>query len=249
MALKPMNVELEPRKETREEVNSELEAMKPRKIRVSQYDGDLEYCTLLGVDPGGTTGWSLISVLPEALDPRWPEIRVAENTVSWTHGQIDCGSKKGNLGNSLHKGISTAGENRGLSELIGLERNWPTCAVVIEDFILDPGRFNTGRDLLSPVRLTSALGFDLWLQKRVYFTQSASMAKTAISDERLKLWGYYTSVGGLGHARDADRHVLTFLRRCQQNSPQGRALREQAWPHLFGKGAEFEMKGEKKWAM
>lgn len=246
MALKPMNLDLVPRKETREEVNSSLEAMKPRKTRASSDDGDLEFCTLLGLDPGGTTGWSLISVLPEAIDPMTPQFNISDNIVSWAHGQVDCGTRKGNLENSLHKGISTAGENRGLSEIIGLERNWPHCAVVIEDFILDPGRFNMGRDLLSPVRLTSAVGFDLWLQKRVYFAQTAALAKTTITDERLKLWGYYTSTGGLGHARDADRHVLTFLRRCKEHSPKGRSLREQAWPHLFGKGAEFEYKGEKK---
>ena len=246
VALKPMNLELRPRKETRIEENTRREILRPKKNSVSQDDGDIEYCSLLGLDPGGTTGWSLISVLPEAISPAYPMVKVAENTVSWTHGQVDCGTKKGNLGDSLHKGISTEGENLGISEIVALERNWPLCAVVIEDFILDPGRFNMGRDLLSPVRLTSAIAFDLWLQKRYYFTQTAALAKTTVTDARLRSWGYYNNVGGLQHARDADRHVLTFLRRCQDPSPNGRHLREQAWPRFFGKNAPFSETGKRK---
>lgn len=209
---------------------------------------------IIALDPGGTTGWSMMEVQPEALSDleEYRGVGIMENVLKWRHGQIDCGSKKGNLsvGNGTngapgHFGISTSGEAAGSGEILGLLRAWPAAAVVIEDFILDPNRFNTGRDLLSPVRITSAISFDLWLQKREYFVQSASLAKSTARDEQLKAWGYYTSTGGLQHARDADRHALTFLRRASERSSKGRALRTAAWPHLFGKGGEFYNPGKR----
>jgi hypothetical protein len=35
------------------------------------------------------------------------------------------------------------------------------------------------------------------------------------------------------HARDADRHAITFFRRCSQGE-SGRQLRMLAWPYLYG---------------
>ena len=196
---------------------------------------------VLALDPGGTTGWSLFEVQPEALSPRREHrgIGVLNNVIRWRHGQIDCGTAKGDLGRSLHAGVSVAGENAGIGEILGLARSWPLAAVVVEDFILDPNRFNTGRDLLSPVRITSGVSYDLWLQGRAYFVQSAALAKASARDAQLKEWGFYDSVGGLGHARDADRHALTFLRRASERSVKGQALRQTAWPELFGPGKEY----------
>lgn len=204
--------------------------------------------TVIAFDPGGTTGWALYTVYPEGLSdlPDHRGERVLDNVIKWQHGQVDCGSTKGNLGVSLHRGISTDGENAGVNELVGLVRAWPGAAIVIEDFILDPARFNTGRDLLSPVRITSAISYLLWLQRREYFVQSASLAKTTVTDERLKAWGYYSSTGGLNHARDADRHALTFLKRCANPTQKGRELREAAWPYLFGQGGEYHNPGRRK---
>lgn len=203
---------------------------------------------VLALDPGGTTGWSLFEVLPGALSDR-PEHRgvgVLNNVIRWRHGQIDCGTSKGNLGRSLHSGVSTSGENAGIGEILGLIRSWPLAAIVVEDFILDPNRFNTGRDLLSPVRITSGVSYDLWLQGRDYFSQTASLAKSSVKDESLKLWGFYDRTGGLGHARDADRHALTFLRRASEISAKGFALRKTAWPHLFDVGKEYGPVSSKK---
>lgn len=200
--------------------------------------------TVIALDPGGTTGWSIFTVKAETMSTAEEHRkygRVLDHVVKWDHGQVDCGSTKGNLGTSRHSGISTDGENAGINELVGLVRAWPGAAIVIEDFILDPARFNTGRDLLSPVRITAALSFLLYLQRREYFVQNAALAKTTATDARLKAWGYYSSTGGLNHARDADRHALTFLRRCANPTRQGRELREAAWPHLYGpNGAYYE---------
>lgn len=204
--------------------------------------------TVIAFDPGGTTGWALYTVRPEALSnlDEHRDERLLDNVIKWEHGQVDCGSTKGNLGTSLHPGVSTSGENAGIDELVGLVRAWPGAAIVIEDFILDPSRFNTGRDLLSPVRITAPLSYMLWLQRRAPFFQSASLAKSTVTDERLKRWGYYSSTGGLNHARDADRHALTFLRRCANPTRESRELREAAWPHIFAVGGKYHNSGRRK---
>ena len=218
---------------------------------VDDYEGTAQ---VLAFDPGGTTGWSLFEVAPEGISAREEhrQFPLLRNVVRWKHGQIDCGSQRGDLGTSGTGGnggtrdVSGSGENAGLGEILGLIRSWPYAVVVIEDFVLDAKRFNTGRDLLSPVRLTAGISYDLWLQRRAYYSQSPSIAKTSATDEHLKNWGYYTSKGGLNHARDADRHALTFLRRAAVINAKGRALRQKAWPHLFGTyvSGGIEKKGE-----
>ncbi len=243
-----MNVEMqrtaEEFKKEKIVANRRRDRLRPRAVR--EADHATPYAELIAFDPGGTTGWCMMLVQPEALSPLHPGIGVLDNVVKWHRGQVDCGSVRGNLGTSSHPGISTSGEAAGLSELLGLCRAWPYAAVVVEDFILDPKRFNTGRDLLSPVRITNGISYDLWLQERTYFVQGASLAKTTATDEKLKAWGYYTSTGGLNHARDADRHALTFLKRAANPTKRGRDLREAAWPHLYGPKGEYYEAGRRK---
>ncbi len=246
MALKPMIVDLDAaRKEHGKRNRVQQDRRRARMVpserqrdMMDEYEGTVP---IIALDPGGTTGWSLFEVHPEALSPRKEhrDIGVLKNVIRWRHGQIDCGTSKGDLGTALHAGISVSGENAGIGEILGLIRNWPLAAVVVEDFILDPKRFNTGRDLLSPVRITSGISYDLWLQGRNYFVQSPGLAKATARDEQLRNWGFYDRHGGLNHARDADRHALTFLRRCSERSAKGQGLRQTAWPHLFSVGKEF----------
>lgn len=190
-------------------------------------DDEITYgeTTVIAIDPGGTSGWSLISVHPQVLIESNADI--FDNIFSHQHGQVDCGSRRGNLGSSLHTGISTDGEFSGTYDLAKFIDAWPMAAVVIEDFSLRQLRMD--RELLSPVRVTSALGYSLWLKGRDYHVQTASDAKRVCSDERLKEWQMYDSYGGLKHARDADRHAILFLRRAKQR----KVLRELAWPHLY----------------
>lgn len=222
----------------------------PGLARVAVPDEQLsrKAAAVISIDPGGTTGWSLLVVDPEGISslPEHREHRVLDGVSKWQNGQVDCGSTKGNLGTSNHEGISTEGENAGINELVGLIRAWPGAAIVIEDFIIDPTRMNTDRDFLSPVRITHALSFMLWLQKRTYYVQSASLAKATVTDERLRGWGYYNSTGAMQHARDADRHSLTFLKRCANPNQKGREMREAAWPHLFGQGGKYHNPGRLK---
>lgn len=199
-----------------------------RRRRGYQKESEITYgeATIIAIDPGGTTGWSLISVHPEALIE--PKADVFENIFEHKHGQVDCGSHRGNLGTSLHPGISTEGEFSGVYDLVEFIGAWPSAAVVIEDFQLRQKRRD--RDLLSPVRITFGIGYALWLEGRDYHVQQPANAKTHASDLRLRQWRMYDSTGGLQHARDADRHAILFLHRAKQK----RAFREIAWPHLYG---------------
>lgn len=88
----------------------------------------------------------------------------------------------------------------------------PMIELVIEDFIL---RERTQRrDLLSPVRLTSAVVKAVDANKYVDVMlmpyQAPANAKTVIKDERLKRQGLW--IKGQQHSRDALRHLLLHLR-------------------------------------
>ena len=191
-------------------------------------DEEITYdcATVIAIDPGGVTGWSLISVPPEALCE--PDVPVLSNIWNHLHGEVDCGTHRGNLGTSLHPGISTEGEFSGVYDLAKFIRSWPVAAVVIEDFTLMVHRKD--RDLLSPVRITSALGLELWKTGRDYHVQTPADAKRVCSNERLIEWRMYDPTGSLEHARDADRHALLFLRKAKAKS----RFRAEAWPHLYG---------------
>lgn len=204
-----------------------------RRRKGYQKESEITYgeACVIAIDPGGTTGWSLISVHPESLIE--PKADFFDNMFDHKHGQVDCGVHRGNLGTSLHEGISTEGEFGGVYDLVELVRMWPSAAVVIEDFNLRQMRMD--RDLLSPVRITSAIGYSMWLAGRDYHVQSPSDAKNVCSDERLKQWRVYDSSGGLQHARDADRHAILFLRKAKMK--QG--FREMAWPHLYGERGAY----------
>lgn len=206
-----------------------------RRRREYMLEEEITYddATVIALDPGGTTGWSLISVVPEVLITDDPSAFILDNITTHQHGQVDCGSHRGNLGTSLHPGISTHGENSGIYDLTQFIQSWPCAAVVIEDFNLRQLRMD--RELLSPVRITSAIGFAIWKDGRDYHVQSAGDAKRICSDSRLKEWRMYESDGALRHARDADRHALLFLRKAKASAK----FRASAWPHLFSNSGAY----------
>ena len=183
-----------------------------------KFDLPTDILPILAFDPGGTTGWSLI-VLPKLWGTKsvflWPQDLILRNRIRWHHGEFDC----------------IVNEDNAVANMIKLIDEWPSAAVVVEDFILRSNRNEMSRELLSPVRITAKIEHHLWKNKRKMWLQMPSQAKTVSSDERLKAWGVYTSEGGLQHARDADRHVMLFIRRCMGN--KGLATRNVAWEHLF----------------
>lgn len=227
-------------------------ARKPRSGFQIKSDDMPNTVQVLALDPGGTTGWCLLSCEPLSLVPGYAPYVPGEdlpndNAMSngsvlkkikgWQFGQVDCGATKGNLGNSLYAGISTAGESAGAAVIARHIRAWPGAAVVVESFILR--QFSRDQDLLSPQRITAKIEQYLWLDGREYFTQTPSEAKVSATDERLKEWGFYSSDGGMQHARDATRHAITFLRKASVPGRKAAELRAAAWPHFFGPGGSL----------
>lgn len=188
--------------------------------------------TVIALDPGGTTGWSLMSVHPESLVEAKADF--LDNIFTHQHGEVDCGVHRGNLHSSLHTGISTDGEFGGVYDLAHFIESWPVAAIVVEDFTLRQMRMD--RDLLSPVRITAALGYNIWISGRDYHVQTAADAKRTCTDDRLKIWGCYDSAGSLRHARDADRHAILFLRKAKSSA----SFRAKAWPHLYGERGAYK---------
>ena len=190
-------------------------------------------------DPGGSTGWSIMYLDIERMFDR--EVRAHQCVTRWYHGEIDCGSMSGDITNSAiaqgyDLGRPETGEQAGvwlMDRLIHADRGVPGTAVVLEDFILRTA--TKSRDALSPVRLNATIEHLIWREKVIPMPvyQQPAEAKTTVTDERLKLWGFWGK--GSRHARDADRHALTFIRKTRE---QHRLILER-WPIL----AEGERRG------
>ena len=170
---------------------------------------------IFACDPGGTTGWSLM-LLPALLNGNpifnYPQEVVVAAKKRWWHGEINCYE-----------------EDYGVYQLIKILEQWPSAAVIFEDFFVRQMAVD-----LSPIRIISKVEYYLWTQGRRMLKQQAGHAKPAISNERMKVWGIYTSEHALQHARDADRHAFFFMRRCLGSGNKARALRKEAFPNVYG---------------
>jgi hypothetical protein len=182
---------------------------------------------LLAFDPGGTTGWSLMT-LPREIDGRnifdheFKQIIVAGHGT-WEHGQINC----------------TESEDEGfyaIRKLIDLASH---AAVITERFILAKNRNEKQDTLLSPERLNALIKHHLWCKGRELFGQTTGVVKPAMTDARLRHFKVFTSKGSLNHARDADRHLLYFIKRCMTSAPRHEIVRHKAWPHIFGENGDL----------
>lgn len=176
------------------------------------------WATTVWVDPGGTTGWGVMSVNPEALVGTRPIHQCVEH---WT-----CGDFKHN-------------ENVMTSEMLALYDLWNDAAIGIESFRIR--KFLTHDDFLSPVRMRSKIEYGLWLMEkwsadedgramgrgRHLWTQEPSLAKRTLTDDRQHEWNLWEP--GLDHKRDAIKHCYTFLQRAQEKT----RLRAYAWPTLY----------------
>lgn len=177
--------------------------------------------SLLAFDPGGTTGWSLME-LPLKYNgdiifhAPFQKI-IAIGSKSWHHGQINCSD-----------------ENAAFWQIGRLLNKAKDAAVITERFILAAQRSEKSDTLLAPVRLNSLIEHHLWRQGRPLFSQTTGVVKPAFRDDRMKHFKVYTSEGGLEHARDADKHLLYFIKRCLGKERKAQVLRELAWPYHFG---------------
>lgn len=185
------------------------------------------WATTVWSDPGGTTGWGVMSIPPDVLTKNVP---IHRYITHWA-----CGDTKGN-------------ENQMASEMLQLYDAWDDAAIGIEKFVIR--KFLQHDEFLSPVRVRSKIEYGLWLQEkweaeeegrevgrgRYLFTQDPSLAKRTLTDDRqrdFELWE-----PGRDHKRDAIKHCYTFLQRAQEK-PKLRAI---AWPHLFRNDGELMKK-------
>jgi len=184
--------------------------------------------SLLAFDPGGTTGWSLMT-LPvkinglstlEELDFR--ALLNQSKRYGWSHGQIDCSD-----------------EEFGIWQIGKILDQWSHAAIITEQFILMSGRSEKSATLLTPERLNSHIKYMMWRLAKPVFQQTAGMVKAPINDARLKVYECYTSEGGLEHARDADRHLLFYLKRVMGKDIKARRMRAKAWPHIYNEKGDL----------
>ena len=184
-------------------------------MHMSEFD-DLH--SVLAFDPGGTTGWAVIAIHPDALRPPGADgiaYKILDNIVFWSAGQF------------------TGTEAEMADAMVELVKAWPgRSPLVVEDFILRV--YRRDRTLLSPVRITArfehAVRYTGFAERqrsgpgRQIILQGPSMAMSVATDERLKTWGFYNATAGQPHARDAVRHAITFLRREKEARAGKRTL-------------------------
>jgi hypothetical protein len=164
---------------------------------------------VVGIDPGATTGWVLLTV------PRYSIYGEEESHIlEWDYGEF-----YGDEDIQVRELCRLLREIQSLDYLIGP-------AAIVEDFDIPPHAPTTNPELLSPVRIAAKLAFAARIgmagDARIVL-QGRTIAKGTVTDERLKRWGYW--VEGSDHIRDAARHAITALRRARDN-PE---FRDEIW--------------------
>lgn len=207
------------------------------------YDGTSGDPTVVWYDGGGTTGWAVISVHPDALTD--PECFVMDNVTFFA-----CGEFYGN-------------EFMQVDQMIALAELWPGAALGVEHWVLyDSQKDRKDENLTSLVRINAAFRYGLHSRAMLaqhyedrcgatmpallgdggmpvkrpvpeVFRQTAALGVHSLKEELLKMATYqgksfYILTRGSDHARDATRHALTFLKRLKGNPK----LRAEAFPAL-----------------
>lgn len=189
---------------------------------------DANYIYIMGIDPGVTTGISILQVdISEGVPPPHDLEKITPFTTQLSYG----GS--GNVAD-LIKG-DAAWQEQNIASQIADTYNYlsifGTTVLVIEDFIIR--KFLSSRDFLSPVRITAGILQSVYEiltggnedgdyslppeEGNFIFFQSPSDAKGTCTDERLDKWGYTIQTQKDRHGRDATRHSVLFLRKLLQN--------------------------------
>lgn len=153
--------------------------------------------TIIWFDQGGTTGWAVFSIWPEAMVE--PDTKILTNIAAWSAGEY------------------TGTEGHQVDQMMSLVEAWGDNSVIgLEDFVLM--RLG-GPELLSPVRIGARFEDRLYRSgrlNRLVPPQTASLAMHKVTDERLKRWGFWNPLVGKQHARDAVKHAITYASRAKQ---------------------------------
>lgn len=156
---------------------------------------------IMGVDPGGITGWAVFEFPRLSMfGDEEPEI------VSWDTGEF-FGSEEEQALQIAAKAVGVQGMDYKLGP-----------AVVVEDW--DYGSPLRDPQVYSPLRIAAQLRLLHHMGRfgdaRLVF-QSRTMAKKTFTDERLRFYGYYVP-NSRNHEKDAVRHALTALRRARMKT-------------------------------
>jgi hypothetical protein len=150
-------------------------------------DGEVGF-QVIALDPGGTTGWSIFQVHPDAMSGD-PTIPVMANVECWYAGEF------------------TGSQDSQIDEILAMVEEWPHARLVTEDFHL-----RQVNAVLDPVEINAILRWAC--RPRYWVKQQPGLAMGTVSDDRQKAWGYW--VPGKPHARDAVKHAITFLKRRKE---------------------------------
>lgn len=155
--------------------------------------GDDDQYTVLALDPGGTTGWCVIGVHPEAMsgDEGIHPFGEYGNVLFWIAGEY------------------TGSQVDQVDQIMDLATCWPNARLVTEAFKLR--QLNAE---LSPVEINATVRWAI--RPRYFIEQPAALAMTTMTDERLRVLGFW--VPGKEHARDAVRHGITFIKRQKERA-------------------------------
>lgn len=147
----------------------------------------------LWIDPGKVSGVACVWFDPQAILESKPLPRCVVAIGSrYLHGHEN-------------------GQIKAFMEVVEALDNTPGLAVGSESFVI--GKFNQSADFLSPVRIRSAIEYQMFLRGKALWTQSPADAKNEITDARLQLWDMY--VAGPDHQRDARRHALLWVKKLR----------------------------------
>ena len=165
---------------------------------------------IVGVDPGVTTGVSVIGFENVYDTPLPSEVEI------WGSTQFSYGGS----GNSEDILGDDKDIEQTISKMVGdiakYLSQFGDVIVSIEDFIIR--KMNTSRDFLAPVRITAGIRQEIFGEESIGFVSyTPADAKAICNDKRMDLWGYEIRTQKDRHSRDADRHAVLTLRRIKEN--------------------------------
>lgn len=174
------------------------------------------YIHVIGIDPGGTTGWCRITVPRTSI---FPGTSVFEDDAREIH-EWDYGVFTGPEPKQAMEIARLVVETQSLDYGIGP-------AVVPEAWDQDEKFKSKDPEALSPCRIGAMLTL-LHYQKRLgdatLTFQSRAMAMSTATDERLRAWRIYVEHKDI---RAAVKHAITSVRRAAENWEFAKLL----WPN------------------
>lgn len=158
--------------------------------------------TVLAIDPGGTTGWCVLSVDRGGFEP-------GEKLLPHV-----CYRATGHI---YGAGLRDQRENEVVRDILELISHWPQAVVVMEDFI--PMRPSREREYLSPVRIADKVEYALWEKDWPPLEWQMPSEMKGMPDDLLRSQGWYDADWiQAPHGRDALRHAMVRLKKAKMRA-------------------------------